>query len=340
MITLQELARLAGVSHTTVSLVLRGKHKGRVSAAKREEIFRLVRKYGYRPNLAARGLVQGRTYRIAFCIHGFLEQRPLLGQFSFHDALAAAARKTQAAGYTIELIETDPGRRIEEHCRELAPRAVDGFLLIGWPVHEAERLLLSFKEKHIPAGALGTTVPDDGLTWSDVDRGGAIRAATASLMEDGHTMVALLDLDVGGCHRETKEEAFLAEVRERSGKDAVGQVFRMHRADIGDAISITHQALDAHPELRAFLLSDNFFADAVMFALRRRGMEPGKDCRLIGLGDTILADRTRPRLTHYSLMIPEQAAFVVEALLEEIQGPLAFQPRHAVFQSTLVAGAT
>jgi len=340
VITLQELARLAGVSHTSVSLVLHGKHRGRVSAAKREEILRLVREYGYRPNLAARGLVQGRTYRLALCIHGFLEHRPLLGQFSFHDALAVATRKTQAAGYTIELIETDPDRCVEENCRQLACRAVDGFLLIGWPPKDAEWVLLSFKEKHIPAVALGTRLNDDGLTWSDVDRAGAIREATSFLIEQGHGTVVLLDLDVGGCHREEKTRAFLDGVRERIGEDAGARIFRMYDSDIGDAIRITHRALDACGEVKAFVLSDNFFADGVMFALRQRGIVPGKDCRLIGLGDNILADRTRPKLTHYSLMIPEQAAFVVEALLEKIRSPATFQPRHALLRSSLIRRGT
>jgi DNA-binding LacI/PurR family transcriptional regulator len=59
MITIVELAKLAGVSDATVSLVLAGKDKGRVSASRRQQILDLAHKHGYRPNQAARGPRRG-----------------------------------------------------------------------------------------------------------------------------------------------------------------------------------------------------------------------------------------------------------------------------------------
>ncbi len=335
-VTLKELARLAGVSHTVVSMVLRDRHQGRVSEAKRRRIVSLARKHGYRPNVSARGLVQQRAYRIALCIHGALADRPLLGQFSFHEALALAARRVQKAGYTLELAETDPTRRIEETCRALAGRTVDGFALLGWPPAPAERVLLSLGEKRIPAAAIGSALADEGLTWTDVDRAGAIRAAVALLAAEGRAQAALLDLDVGGSYRRLKRSAFQREMTRRHGARAGARVFSMTVPHIEEAIRVTHAALDRVPALDAFVLTDNFFADAVMLALRQRRREPGKDCRLIGLGDTILADRTRPRLTHYSLMVSDQVAFALEALLEQIASSEGASPRHCTFQPVLV----
>lgn len=339
-ITLKELAKLAGVSHTSVSLVLRGLHAGRVSDEKRRAILRIVRKHGYRPNFAARGLVQKRTYRMAVCIFGFLAQRPLLGQFSFHEALALAARQIHDAGYALELIEASPGQRVEETCRSLSQHAADGFALLGWPAEAAEKVLLSLKEKRIPAAAIGTALADDGLTWADVDRVRAIVQATALLLGEGRSRIALLDLDVGGQHRQAKEAAFLAEADKAPGRPPPKRVFKMAEPSIEEAFRVAREAMDSLPGLEGAVLTDHFFADAVVHELRQRGMEPGKACRLIGLGDTVLAERTRPPLTHYSLMVAEQVAFALDALLEEAEDPNAYSPKHRVFEPRLVQGGT
>lgn len=339
-ITMKELARLAGVSHTIVSLVLRGRHEGRVSDEKRTEILGLAKKHGYRPNLAARGLVQRRTYRIGLCVYGFLAQRPIIGQLSFHEALALSARRIQEAGYALELIEADPAHRIEQSCRALARRDVDGFALLGWPADAAEKVLLSLREKAIPAAAIGTPLADDGLTWTDVDRGEAIREATRLLLGEGWKRIALLDIDAGGGHRETKTKAFRDEVGVAATDARCAGVFRMKGANVEEAILLARQAMEGAPRPDALVLTDNFLADAVLFVLKERGIAPGKDCRIIGFGDTILADRTNPKLTHYSLMVPEQVRFGLDALLDEIKSPQDYQPRHQVFQPRLILRET
>ena len=59
--TSRDVARAAGVSQATVSLVLGDKWRGRVSEATAERVRDAARELGYRPNLAARNLRLGRT---------------------------------------------------------------------------------------------------------------------------------------------------------------------------------------------------------------------------------------------------------------------------------------
>jgi len=66
MSTLVEVGRLAGVTPATVSNVLRG--RGRVSDATRERVLAAVQQLGYRPNLNARALVEGRPHTIALIV--------------------------------------------------------------------------------------------------------------------------------------------------------------------------------------------------------------------------------------------------------------------------------
>ncbi len=59
VITLEEIAKLAGVSRTTASRVANGRTG--VSPATRERVLRIIREYGYQPNLEARSLAAQRS---------------------------------------------------------------------------------------------------------------------------------------------------------------------------------------------------------------------------------------------------------------------------------------
>jgi len=334
-VTLAELARLAGVSHTTVSMALSGKHRGRVSEATRKRILALALKHDYRANLAARGLAQGRTYRIAVCIQGRLQNHAIIGGYSLYERLALFSRGIQDAGYAMELVEVDADTPPAQTGRDLARRSVDGFVFLAWSPQPVGKLLFSLREKEIPAVASGTTLDDDTATWTDVDRYDAFKKAAASLIAEGHREIVLLDIDPGR-HSALKIEAFSQTMRDRLKKDPDTAVFRVERSDFENTLRITETALDARPKASALLLTDNFYAEAVFHVLRRKGREPGRDCRIISFGDTTLADRISPRLSHYSLQIAEQVEVGLASLLEEIQDPSSWTPRQVLLPAKYI----
>ena len=330
-ITIRHLSRLCGASTATVSLVLSNKDRGRVGPRRREKILRLAEQYGYQSNLAAKGLAQGRTYRIALVIQGVLSDHAIIGQFSFYDRLGLLARELHGRGYAIEIVQVHTDRKTVDICRDLSRIAADGFVLLGWSPEAAAAILLSLREKRRPAMANGATLQDDQYTWTDVDRGAAFADATRRLLHEGHRQIALLDCMANRSFLSVKKKAFLRAMRSELELKADGWVFVSPSASYGDAVALTEEAIRKLPDARAFLLTDNFYADAVQHALRRAGLRPGADCRVIGFGDAALADRCTPRLSHYSLQIERQVEFGVEALLEEMQNPGAYQPRHQLF---------
>lgn len=339
-ITIRQLSRLCGASTATVSLVLSNKDRGRVGARRREKILRLAEQYGYRSNPVAKGLAEGRTYRIALVVEGALSDHAIIGQFSFYDRLGLMAKALQAAGYSIELVQMDPARRAVDLCRDLARIGADGFALMNWDPDAAAAILLSLQEARRPAVAGGTTLRDDRFTWTDVDRGAAFADATRSLLRDGRKPIALLECSVGYSRFPEKKKAFLKVIREEARLDAAGWVFAARAESYENAVALTEEAVRRLPDARAFLLSDNFYADAVQYALRRAGLRPGPDCRVIGFGDSALADRCVPRLSHYSLRIAEQVEFCVQALLEQMRDPKTYVPRHHLFGPRFVEGET
>src|SRR3954470_18855232 len=121
---MHDVARLAGVSHQTVSRVLNG--QPHVSSATRARVVAAVRALDYRPNAFARGLVTRRSQRI-----GVLSfDSRLFGPGSTLHAIERAAR---AAGFGVAVagMSDHAGGDIDEAVEALRAQAVDGVIVIA-----------------------------------------------------------------------------------------------------------------------------------------------------------------------------------------------------------------
>lgn len=328
MITIVELAKLAGVSVATVSLVLRSKDKGRVSPARRQQILDLAEKHGYRPNQAARALVQGRSNRIGLCLTGTLTSHVIIGEFSLYERLSLFAEAIQQAGYALELIQLDLAKPLEELTRHLHLRAVDGIVFLDWPPDLLEKPLFSLREHNVPVIASGNHFTDPGITWTDADSGAVFDLADQRLRDEGRSQLVVVDtlVSVGP----NAFRSHFAQTMERWYRSAAreAQIATPAEYSFRGVYHATQELLRARPEVDALLLPDNYLAQAVLNAVESVGRVPGDDIRVLGYGDTIFADQCQPRLSHYTRRIDEQVRFGLEALIEQINSPATYQPRH------------
>src|SRR4051794_7819764 len=122
-VTTHDVARKAGVSQATVSLVLSGNPRARVAPATRERVMEAAETLGYRPNILARGLVRGRSYAIGVVV-------PDLTNPFYLDVVTGAQRVAAEAGYAVppgDARESTPARHLEA----LRARQVDGVIIDG-----------------------------------------------------------------------------------------------------------------------------------------------------------------------------------------------------------------
>ena len=121
--TSNDVAKHAGVSQSTVSLVLSGKGHGRVSEATAERVRQVARELGYRPNAAAQALRLGASRAVALLV-------PDMTNPFFSRVLRGAQRAAAAAGYIVILVDTQNDRHWESQSFEaLQAGPVDGYLL-------------------------------------------------------------------------------------------------------------------------------------------------------------------------------------------------------------------
>ena len=126
-----DVARCAGVSQSTVSLVFSGKGRGRVSEATQERVRECARELGYRPNAAAQALRLGASRAVALLV-------PDMTNPFFSRVLRGAQRAAAEAGYIVILVDTRNDRHWESQSFEaLRAGPVDGYLLFEVTAPEA-----------------------------------------------------------------------------------------------------------------------------------------------------------------------------------------------------------
>lgn len=137
MSTIQDVARVAGVSPMTVSRVFRG--ASYVRAETRQRVLEAAAELNYVPNAVARSLRQSRSGLLAFIITDM--KNPL-----FYDMARGAEAAAQAANMAIVLGNTDDDPEVEaRYLRVMAEHRVDGILLVPTPTTDSTSM------PHLPA---------------------------------------------------------------------------------------------------------------------------------------------------------------------------------------------
>jgi DNA-binding LacI/PurR family transcriptional regulator len=223
--TLRDVARRAGVSTSTASLVFSG--KGPVAGSTAERVREAATALAYAgPDPLAASLRQGRVGTVAVVVEG-----PL--RYAFHDPFALAvldglAEELDAAGRTMLLVAQpvdDPDRAVAQ----LATQAVDAavFPLCG---HRENPLVEHLLARGIPL--VGSGAPDDArVAHVLTDEAAAMALATRHVLDLGHTAVAHLSMPLAG----DAPTGWVAEgeLVTATRPDAVGRV-RGFRAVAGD----------------------------------------------------------------------------------------------------------
>src|SRR5687768_7456584 len=141
-ITIQDIARLAGVASSTVSMVVSGKaRQGRISTELEKKILEIVEKEGYQPNQAAVSFRTGKSKTIGLIVEN------ISGHF-FGCLAKVVAEEMEKAGYQIIYCSTDndPAKG-RELIKMLSQRTLDGYLVTPTAGMEQDIALLFGESK-------------------------------------------------------------------------------------------------------------------------------------------------------------------------------------------------
>ena len=188
-VTIQDVARAAGVGRQTVSNVLND--SGRVGEAARARVLEAVAALGYHPHHGARSLRSRRTGQIAYVLPPALLMPSNYIMQRFLQALAAASGH-QRYNMVVVVPAGDPR---DEMRRLIASRSVDAFLLSDMQPDDPRVALLA--EAGVPFACFGRTAPGLPQHWVDIDNLAAIVTAVEHLLGRGFTKIAFAGYQSG-----------------------------------------------------------------------------------------------------------------------------------------------
>lgn len=272
-VTSVDVARRAGVSQSTVSLVLCGKAAGRISERTEAAVRRAAEELGYRPNVAARALRTGTARTVGLVVTDVTH--PFFGH-----VMRGVQDAAWDAGYTVALV--DVGGRSERQTASFeALRAgpADGFLFFTVDPPRATG-------EHVVA----IEVAPPGLAHVRLDVEGGVDLALGHLLELGHQRIGHLASSIDA-------ETFRIR-RERLTAAGLGDMPRASAAfRFDDARRAGLELLDAPERPTALFCDDDILAGGLYLAARERGVRIPADVSVVGFDDLAFAPVLEPPLT-------------------------------------------
>lgn len=314
---LKDVAARAGVSVRTVSNVVN--NVPAVAPATRERVRRAIEELGYRPNLAARNLRQGRTGLIGLSI-------PEIHSPYFGELAGLLVEAAQERGWTV-LIEQTGGRTERE--RRLAEGAdghsLDGLITSPWSTSVEE---LRHRAGGLPLVVLGERDPHGVADHVAIDNVMAAREVTGHLLSLGRRRIAALgvqphlsngtaELRLRGLRRA------LADAGSPSDPALEMPVGSLHREEGLRAMDVLlDQAV--RPDA-VFCFSDELALGAIR-AILRRGLRVPQDVAVAGFDDIEDGRYTTPTLTTIAPDKEQIATSALQCLADRVYGRLGDAP--------------
>lgn len=310
---LRDVAVSAGVSIRTVSNVVNG--YAPVSDEKRSRVEAAVAQLGYRPNMAARNLRQGRTGLIALVI-------PELDVPYFSELARLVITTARRRGYTVVVDQTDgePERERELVMNNPGAAMFDGVILSPLTLSQQD---LNQRAAAGPLVLLGERIADSAYDHVGIDNVEAARTATQHLFELGRKRIAA----IGDQPYETGETAQLRthgfRLAHRSRRRHVDPTLivptrRFHYADGAAAMELLLQHPGGPPD--AVFCYNDLLALGAIRTMLSHGIRVPEEISVVGFDDIESARYNTPSLTTISPDKLGIAELAVERLITRITG--------------------
>ena len=321
--SIEDVAKLAGVSIATVSRSLRGLPD--VATATRDRVLAAAQELDYVASPFAARLASGRSSTLGVVV-------PFVNRWFFSEVLGSVEAVLSNAGYDLLLHNLGDSEGRARFFSNLPVRKrVDAVLVVSLALTDEEVAALTSLE--LPVGVLGVKHP--GMYSVRIDDVAAARTAVRHLLSLGHQRIALIGGDTddpmrftpphhrGTGYREALKEAGIE-------PDPALEVLGYFTVDGGEAAMLN--LLDrAEPPTAVFAESDEMAYGAIM-AIRRRGLRVPEDVAVIGFDDHATGWRTVVRSS--SSAVAEQGAVLAQELLDSLSGTA--EPSDLVLETELV----
>jgi LacI family transcriptional regulator len=323
----EDVARKAGVSPATVSLVLNGKDAGRVTAATRQRIVAAAQALGYRIDRRARGLATGRSGMIGFVAPDIAN--PFFGDV--HMALL----KALGDRYQLLAVATEIGRDAARHnIEQLLAIGVEAVIAVS-----VDPAFLDGLEPDVPMILVDTARTGPGIVSINYAVEAGAAALAAHLLALGHRRVAYVDGAARARIFTAQRSAFAAAMKRGGARPPV-----TIRTPVGweQAAAATRANIAAWREDRitAIVTATDLQAYGVFAALREAGIAAPDAISVASFDDLPLSAGLAPALTSVRVPAAELGVLLARELTLSLADPGRADPRISIPVSLSIRAST
>lgn len=307
-VTIQDIAREANVSKSTVSRVLN--NTAAVNKDKKAAVLEATERLGFTPNVVARSLASGRSMTI-----GVLTQ--LIGS-PFYDTISQGIiAELSGTGYWP--IFADGRWKLDEESDAIAAllgRRVDGLLLIGGDLPSDEVLRIA---QFTPIVLVARQLEGEDTCCFHMDNVDGGLQATQHLIELGHKKIAMIQ----GVAQHSDAMDRLAGYKQAlasAGIEYNPQLVLEGEFTAESGVTAVETLYERGQEFTAIFAANDTTAFGARLALHRRGIRVPEEVSIVGFDDQLEAAFATPPLTTVKQQAREMGEQAARGLLEVIQG--------------------
>lgn len=302
------VARLAGVSQTTVSLVLNDREDSRIPEATRAKVRSAAAQLSYRPNRAARSLRTGRTDTMGL-LTDVIATAPFGGA-----TVAGASDEAWQRGCMVFVVNTSRDPQIlQTAIEQLVDHQVDSLV---YAAEGTSHIAFPTAMGRLPAILVNCYTSDDAVPIVLPDDEGGADSATSLLLDEGHRRIAYLTGMRASWATQRRLVGYRTALR-RAGVayDPALMLEGNYRIDSG--YDLTRRLLRDTALPTAIMAGNDRMAGGVYLALAEAGVKVPADVSVMGYDDqeSFAAD-LRPALTTVRLPYYEMGRFAARHLLD------------------------
>lgn len=325
-LTLEDVAKMVGVSRSTVSRVIN--NEPNVNDETRQKVEKVIKELNFQPNLAARGLAAGKSHILGFVIP--VGVNAIFSDPFFPLLMQNVTSACNQKGYSIMLWLAEPEFERRTIHQVLYNGLVDGVIVSSMKL--TDPIIESLSEHKFPFVTIGRNPIEGSSCYVDADNYNGAREAVMHLIRQGRKRIASITGPM---------DTIVGIDRFKGYQDSLKQYgISMHpelivEGDFSDGSGYyqTQRLLEFNPD--AIFAASDVMAIASIRAIQDSGHKVPDDIAVVGYDDIPLATRTTPTLTTIRQPFHRMGTVAVEILLDMIGHPSS-QPHRIVLPTELV----
>jgi LacI family transcriptional regulator len=315
-VTLIEVAKVAGVSKSTVSAVLNEDKNVRISDETKEKVFQAAKEVNYRPNLIARAMKTGKSFTIGVSVINIVNNFYSLPIVGIEEVL-------KKKGYNILLSNNKYNNELEaENINFFLEKQVDGIILVSGSGSPKNEDVLKRIDTWMPIVAINRNIGDSNISHVNFDNVKGAYDAVKHLIDYGHRDIAFFRPSYEGRFssrtvRQT-EEGYKLALRDAGLKFNEERIYIADPNSVfkGDTVEITKGLISRGQLPTAIFCCSDTLAVSIMRILIVAGIKIPEEVSIVGYNNSELSIGAIPSLTSVNQPLIQGGKVAAELLLD------------------------